>query len=190
MLHSLPILLLLARGTAGSQPLFRNVAQPIPIRVADLLGRMSTEEKVAQLLHPWGASNPDALFAQYGATGLGAMYLNWVSDSLSPQTVLAERNRLQRLFVEHSPHGIPVSIVIETLHGGGLGGTLFPMPVNFAATFNLSLAAAAFRLVAADARARGAERAFSPVVNMFSDARYGRLAEVRAANPTPLTLAR
>jgi beta-glucosidase len=155
---------------------YKDAALPVPARVADLVSRLSLEEKVAQLLHPWGGSTPEELFAQY-PLGLGATYIFWASNSTTPEGVLADRNRMQRLFVENSPHNIPVSFVQESLHGGGFGGTLFPMPVNFAQTLNLSLAALVYRVVAADMRARGADRAFSPVVNIFADARYGRLAE-------------
>jgi beta-glucosidase len=183
LLLSYTLLALAAATTHKSVPTYRDTAAPISSRVDDLVSRMTVPEKVAQLLHPWGASTPDELFATYGATGLGTMYLNWVSNETTPAAILSERNRLQKLFVEQSPFGIPISIVIETLHGGGLGGTLFPMPVNFAATFNLSLAAQAFRLIAADARARGAERAFSPVVNMWTDGRYGRVGEGFSEDP-------
>ena len=182
-MFALLLLVLVASGDDTALPTYKNAAAPIADRVNDLVSRMTVPQKVAQLLHPWGASTPDELFATYGATGLGTMYLNWVSNETTPEAILSERNRLQRLFVEQSPFGIPISIVIETLHGGGLGGTLFPMPVNFAATFNVSLATQAFRLIATDARARGAERAFSPVVNMWTDARYGRLGEGFSEDP-------
>eukprot|EP00756_Hemistasia_phaeocysticola_P046177 Hpha_TRINITY_DN19947_c0_g1::TRINITY_DN19947_c0_g1_i1::g.93559::m.93559/K05349/bglX; beta-glucosidase len=164
-------------------PRYKDRTLPVRERVDDLVGRMTLEEKVAQTLHPWGSSTPDKLFAKYGSTGLGATYIFWATNATTPQGQLADRNRVQKMFIEQSPHGIPVSFVQETLHGSGPNSTLFPMPINFGATFNLSLAAAAFRIVATNARVRGADRAFSPVINMFPDGRYGRLQEGLSEDP-------
>ena len=38
-------------------PLYKNKLAPINERVQDLVSRMTVEEKVAQLLHPWTAGN-------------------------------------------------------------------------------------------------------------------------------------
>ena len=165
-------------------PRYRDKSLPVRERVDDLVERMTVEQKVGQLLHPWNpGGTPESVFSAYGGSGLGACYLFWATNATTAEGMLADRNRLQKMFVEGSPFGIPVSIVMESLHGGGFGGTLFPMPVNFAATFNLSLARQAYRLVGVDARVRGCDRCFSPVVNIFQDARYGRLAEGFSEDP-------
>lgn len=42
-----------ASGQSSTYAKYRDASLPIPTRVADLLGRMTLEEKVAQLLHPY-----------------------------------------------------------------------------------------------------------------------------------------
>ena len=51
--------------------------------------------------------------------------------------------------------------------------TIFPMPVNYAASWNESALELSARIIAREARAQGADTGFSPVVNLFTDARYG-----------------
>jgi beta-glucosidase len=62
------------------------------------------------------------------------------------------RNELQRSFVDRSRLGIPVSFVMETLHSGAPGGTIFPSPSNFGASWNESAMAAAAEIIAVEAR--------------------------------------
>ena len=90
---------------------------------------------------------------------------------------------MQRRFVEKTRLGIPVTFVMETLHSGGPDATIFPMPVNFAASWNVSAMQEAAAVIASEARAVGTDRGFSPVVNMFPDARYGRVQEGYSEDP-------
>ena len=93
------------------------------------------------------------------------------------------RNEMQRSFVEKTRLGIPVTFIMETLHSGGPDATIFPMPVNFAASWNVTAMQLAAQVIAAEARAVGTDRGFSPVVNMFPDARYGRVQEGYSEDP-------
>ena len=183
--------------------LYRKPAQPIAARAHDLLSRMTLKEKTAQLLRPWETKAPDEVFAQFNETGLGAWYLTMTTlppHSLeAQQTAVAAapptpptsagaatvraRNQMQRLFVEKTRLGIPVTFIMETLHSGGPDATIFPMPVNFAASWNATAMELAARVIAAEARAVGTDRGFSPVVNMFPDARYGRVQEGYSEDP-------
>ena len=177
--------------------LYRQAGQPIAARAHDLLSRMTLEEKTAQLLQPWETKAPDEVFAQFNETGLGAWYLTMTTlpphtaqqtaaptppTSAGAATVKA-RNQMQHLFVEKTRLGIPVTFIMETLHSGGPDATIFPMPVNFAASWNVTAMELAARVIAAEARAVGTDRGFSPVVNMFPDARYGRVQEGYSEDP-------
>lgn len=51
-----------AAAVCAAGPLYRDATAPVNTRVADLLGRMTTEEKVAQLLNPFSKS--DAIVAE------------------------------------------------------------------------------------------------------------------------------
>lgn len=162
--------------------LFQDASQPITIRAKDLLNQMTLEEKVAQLLHPWLVDTPDGFFKRFNKTGLGATYMEFCcgpagEHNSSALHVLKRRNEMQTLFVNSTRLGIPVTFVMETLHSGAWGGTAFPMPINYGCAFNDTLLELSQRIVAKEARAIGADRGFSPVINIFPDPRYGRLQE-------------
>lgn len=64
----------------------------------------------------------------------------------------------------------------ETTHSGGIQGTtIFPMPVNLGATFNVSLAEDMGYAIARQLRAAGARQALSPVLQVATNPHFGRL---------------
>ena len=69
---------------------------------------------------------------------------------------VAARNQVQKYMVEGTRLGIPVSFIMETLHSGANDGTIFPMPINFGSSWNLTAMEAAARVIADEARAIGA----------------------------------
>lgn len=95
------------------------------------------------MIHPWdaGGNNTAKLIAQYGSTGLGAAYIMWAQDGTcgDPACVAKQIGQLQQYFLENTRLGIPISIVVETLHGGAATGTVFPMPCGLGATMNTTL---------------------------------------------------
>jgi beta-glucosidase-like glycosyl hydrolase len=192
--------------------IYRQASQPVAVRARDLLSRMTLKEKTAQLLQPWETKSPAEVFAQFNDSGLGAWYLtmttlppnrqqHWKKPTTpeerpvmpappppppptsSGAATVKARNEMQRLFVEKTRLGIPVTFIMETLHSGGPDATIFPMPVNFASSWNASSMEAAARVIAAEARAVGTDRGFSPVINLFPDARYGRVQEGYSEDP-------
>ena len=91
---------------------------------SDLVKRMNMDEKLNQLVLPFGAKFP-ADYQSFNKSGLGGTY------PLSPlpgQTWIETRNAWQRNAVENTRLGIPTSFIAETLHSGYAGGTNFPMP--------------------------------------------------------------
>eukprot|EP00040_Diaphanoeca_grandis_P038707 m.257128 g.257128 ORF g.257128 m.257128 type:complete len:798 (-) comp35003_c0_seq1:1727-4120(-) len=175
---------------------YKNSALDIPTRVQDLLKRMTVPEKVAQLLQPWETASPEKVFSQYNATGLGAWYLSMttlpphaiaLNQSASPvvdaAATVKARNQMQRDFVEKTRLGIPVTFIMETLHSGGPDATIFPMPINYACSWNESALEMAAAVQADEARAVGTDRGFSPVINLFPDARFGRVQEGYSEDP-------
>lgn len=150
-----------AEHTPPPAPLYRDPSQPVNARVADLVGRMSTSEKVAQLLNPF--TSADALAAQFNASGLGGAWGAHLpgGDKRFP-TVQAAQNWLQETVINGSRHGIPVSVYVEGLHGGPGGGTIFPSPVNMGNSWNVSLTKLVGVAVGHEARIGGCDRVFAP----------------------------
>lgn len=173
-----------AAHAAGARalPLYRDPNATVDERVADLLARMTLEEKVAQLLHPWPSKlNASAAIQLYGATGLGALY-GWGVE-LPGLNTTASINVLQETFFNTSRLGIPVTLVAETLHSSVTGGTAFPNPTLLASSWNTSLVAAVGAVIAAEARASGVQRGFAPVLQVTTDPRFGRFEEAFGEDP-------
>ncbi|MGO9229515.1 MAG: glycoside hydrolase family 3 N-terminal domain-containing protein, partial [Bryobacteraceae bacterium] len=100
------------------------------------------------------------------------------------RTMAELTNAIQKFFLENSRLGIPVIFHEECLHGhAAVGGTSFPQPIGLGATFNPELVEALFSMTAAEARARGAHQALTPVVDVARDPRWGRVEETYGEDP-------
>jgi beta-glucosidase len=185
-------------------PLYKNPAAAPAKRVKDLLGRMTLEEKAAQMMCIWQEKNSKLLdqkgnfdFAKAKASfkkGHGMGQVGRPSDAGSPPTEpwkgknardMAElTNAIQKFFLENSRLGIPVFVHEECLHGhAARDGTSFAQPIALGATFNPDLIEKLFTMTAAETRARGAHQALTPVVDVARDPRWGRVEETYGEDP-------
>ncbi len=166
-------------------------------RADDLLGRMTLEEKVAQMIGVWqqkattlvdaeGRFDAEKAAAAYGH-GHGLGQVGRPSDAGGGRTArqMAElTNAIQRFFVERSRLGIPVVFHEECLHGQAAPeGTSFPQPIGLGATFDPDLVERLYAMTAREARARGAHQALTPVVDVARDPRWGRVEETFGEDP-------
>jgi beta-glucosidase len=184
-------------------PPYRNSALPPGKRVKDLLARMTIEEKAAQMKCVW-QKKADTLIDEKGnfdrakarkafrqRRGLGqvgrpsdAGGARDSADNRTARTMAELTNDIQKFFLEHSRLGIPVIFHEECLHGhAAIGGTSFPQPIGLAATFDPELVESLFSMTAAEARARGAHQALTPVVDVARDPRWGRVEETYGEDP-------
>ena len=166
-------------GAGGSQgvPLYKQQGAPIEQRVADLISKMTLEEKVYQML---GDGDGSMKLAQhFNATGVGSM--GWQVASLAD---LEAQNAVQGAMVNSSRLNIPIDFTGECLHSGGHPGvTVFPMPALQGSSWNLSLVHAIAASNALHARASGTNHALSPVINVATDPRFGRFQEAFGEDP-------
>jgi len=97
----------------------------------------------------------------------------------------AERiNAIQRYFVERTRARIPMIAFEEAVHGlRRPGATMFPQAIALAATWDTALIGRAAAAMAREARSRGIRMVLSPVVNIASDARWGRVEETYGEDP-------
>ena len=163
-------------------PLYQDPAAPIYQRVADLMGRMTLQEKLVQTYAPYSKFDPE----KFAATSIGMLSINPSTGcrACSPDQLLAARNKIQAALVNGSRLGIPASFSQEALHSGTQGGTVFPELVTQGSTWDPDLIEQISAAVAAEARATGVDVAFSPVLNQWVDSRFGRLQEGYSENPT------
>ena len=111
----------------AQQPLYKDKTQPIEERVADLLSRMTPEEKFWQLfMIPGDLDNAspgqykNGLFGfqvSAGAKGdAGGQLLNYNTNEQA-LSVVKKTNAIQKYFVEQTRLGIPIIAFDEALHG-------------------------------------------------------------------------
>lgn len=171
---------------------YRQASNPIEERVRDLLDRMTTEEKARQLDMYAGVpalidkhvdnthAAPDAQFQSeataklFGSLGVGSIH------DLYPRAELA--NEIQRWVIEHSRLGIPAIFIEEGLHGYS-DGTVFPAPINLAATWNPDLARQTGAAIAGEMRAAGVHMVLGPVLDVAREPRWGRVEEDFGEDP-------
>lgn len=168
---------------------YQNPALPVERRVADLLSRMTLEEKAAQTCMLRGveyATKPsekhncsvevdtdfdeEKLQADFGNDGFGFVHDMYATP--------AAFNKIQKYFIENSRLGIPVIFTGEALHGiTGLRGTVFPVPLNFGATFDPDLVRQVGEAIGAETRALGMHEILAPNLDVAREPRWGRIEE-------------
>jgi beta-glucosidase len=176
---------------------YKNQALPIEKRVQDLMGRMTLEEKVAQMMCVWQKKAETLLDAQgnfdlqkakanFGhGNGLGQVGRPSDAGQGKNAREMAElTNAIQKFFIQNSRLGIPVMFHEECLHGhAGIEATSFPQPIGLGATFNPELVRDLFTMTAEEARVRGTHQALTPVVDVARDPRWGRVEETYGEDP-------
>src|SRR5262249_23536508 len=176
---------------------YKNPALPIEKRVRDLLGRMTLEEKTAQMMCIW-QKKAETLLAADGnfdrekakasfKKGHSIGQVGRPSDAgkgKDPKENAELTNAIQKFFIEPSRLSIPVIFHEECLHGqASVGATSFPQPIGLAATFNPDLVKALYSMTAEEARSRGTHQALTPVVDVARDPRWGRVEETFGEDP-------
>ncbi|HTO93368.1 MAG TPA: glycoside hydrolase family 3 N-terminal domain-containing protein [Bacteroidota bacterium] len=174
---------------------YRNSALPVDDRVADLLARMTLEEKVAQMLCIWGEKK-NLLLTADGAldvAGLGRRFghgigqiarLSDTGGGKPPREMAALANAIQKYLVEETRLGIPAVFHEECLHGlAAPEATSYPQPIGLAATFDTRLVEEIYSSIAEETRARGAHQALTPVVDVAREPRWGRVEETFGEDP-------
>ena len=183
-----------------STPKYKDPTQPIKARVANLLSRMTLEEKLAQMQAIWRpkikiqdeagrfdpAHAPDVL-----GHGLGefARPSEIASTPNGPRLRTAREeaefvNAVQHWVMEHTRLAIPVMFHDEALHGFvALHATSFPVPIALASSWDPSLVERVMSAAAYEARARGSQHVLAPVIDLGRDPRWGRFEETYGEDP-------
>jgi beta-glucosidase len=183
-----------ARDASLAKAKYLDPKLPVDKRVADLLARMTLEEKIAQLHGYWfpksGVLVDDQLrpaLANDKAKALLAHGLGEISrpsenedrkKNLGPRQMAELTNALQKYVIEQTRLGIPLLNHEEGLHGlQAPGATSYPQPIALAASFDPALVEEVMTAVAKETRARGAQHTLAPVIDVMRDPRWGRAEE-------------
>lgn len=172
--------LLLTAACSTGEPKYRNAALTPDQRAADLIGRMTVEEKFWQLFAIPDDTALDLSRLQHGVYGLQVR----PGAGGGAREVARRINTVQRYLVTRTRLGIPMIPFEEGLHGLQQGGaTVFPQAIALAATWDPALVGEVAAATAREARARGIRQVLSPVLNLATDARWGRVEETYGEDP-------
>ena len=136
-------------------------------KVDALLARMTTKEKLqqVQLLSDGQITDADA------EAGVGGVF-----SLTDPEKI----NHFQHLAVEESRLGIPILFAYDTIHGYR---TIFPVPLGAASSFDPKVAKTDARIGARESATVGIKQIYSPMVDVSSEPRWGRIVEGNGEDP-------
>lgn len=173
-----------------SQPRYRDPGASVEERVADLLGEMTLDEKLAQLACLWSAAFVcDGSFdRQHAATqmphGIGQVTRIGAATGLRPRQSAELMNAIQQVALERTRLGIPIFVHEEAV--GGFchrDATVFPQGIGLAATWDPALLGQVAAVIREQMRAVGARLALAPVIDVARDPRWGRVEETYGEDP-------
>ena len=168
---------------------YQNPKLSVEQRVADLLSRMTLEEKVAQMsmktlsdfeLDENGKVPEADLKEFFGDCGVGFLE----SPFIEHDKIALISQSADKYVREHTRLGIPSIQIAECLHGHlSLGTTIFPQSIGLGSTWNPTLIYKMAEVIATEASLAGVDQALSPLFDLARDPRYGRVEECYGEDP-------
>ncbi len=153
---------------------------PVAQRVADLLARMTVEEKAGQLNQLNGGVFTGPAANDPGQKAKMEMVRKGMVGSMLNITGVEETRVIQQLAVNETRLGIPVIFAFDVIHGYK---TIFPIPLAEACAWDASLSEQAAAIAAKEASAEGLHWTFAPMMDISRDPRWGRVMEGGGEDP-------
>lgn len=168
------------------------------VRVADLITRMTLEEKAAQLYGIWVGADAEGDgvaphqndmvdpvdFEELTTRGLGQLTRPFGTAPVDPGVGAVALARAQARITEAGRFGIPALAHEECLAGfTAWGATAYPVPLAWGAAWDPELVADMARLIGGDMRSVGVHQGLAPVLDVVRDLRWGRVEETIGEDP-------
>lgn len=170
-------------GYNSSAPIYKNSNATIDDRVADLLGRMTIQDKTAQLVQGDISNWINVTDGSFNASGLewnmetraGSFYVGYYTD----WTTLSNGVKIgQEYLTQNTTLGIPAWVQSEGIHGFlAPNATIFNSPIAQACSWNPDLVEKMGVAIAQEALALGVNNIFGPLGDLARELRYGRVEE-------------
>ena len=150
---------------------------PMNEYVADLMSRMTLQEKIGQLnlMVAGDITTGGAMDTQVGGDiakgNMGGVFNIKGFDKIKA---------LQEIAVTKSRLGIPLLVGMDVIHGYE---TMFPIPLALSCSWNLDAVKQSAAVAAKEASADGINWTYSPMVDVAHDARWGRVSEGNGEDP-------
>ncbi|KAK6140438.1 hypothetical protein DH2020_025822 [Rehmannia glutinosa] len=173
-----------SRGAMGEDMKYKDPKQPVGVRVKDLVGRMTLEEKIGQMVQIDRISaTPDIMKNYY----IGSL-LSGGGSTPHPKATVADWVNMVNGFQNGSLStrlGIPMIYGIDAVHGHNnvYNATIFPHNIGLGATRDPELLRRIGDATAIEVRATGIPYAFAPCIAVCRDPRWGRCYESYSEDP-------
>lgn len=184
-------------------PIYKDPQHPVNARVADLLARMTPEEKFAQMHAYWLVLSEDgqhrersdmsdefsgvseqASLGERLMLGVGQITRPLGTHIVDAKTGVRAANHLQKMLMEETRLGIPALFHEECLVGLLCkDATLFPSSLNYGSTWEPELVRRAAQQIGEEARTTGCKQGLAPVLDVSRDVRWGRTEETFGEDP-------
>ena len=191
---------ILVTACGNRTEIYKDPSRSSEERTADLLRRMTPEEKIGQIICPLGwpmyekteaaqavVTESEAFRKFIDEQHGGMLWATFRADpwtrktlenGLDPTLAAKAYNALQRYAVEHSRFGIPVILAEEAPHGHmAIGTTVFPTSIGLASTWDPALMEETGRVIATELRAQGGHISYGPVIDLAREPRWSRVEE-------------
>ena len=145
------------------------------IFISDLMSKMTLDEKVGQMNQYngfWDATGP--LPKKGYEKGRYDDLRNGLVGSMLNVTGVKNVSALQKIAVEETRLGIPLIFGFDVIHGYK---TISPIPLAESASWDIKAIEKSARIAAEEAAAAGLNWTFAPMVDIYRDARWGRVME-------------
>ncbi len=182
-----------------SDELWRNAGAPAADRVRDLIARMNTREKIAQLFGVWvGINSTGGDVAPYQhefgeiavdwdtliSNGIGQLTRPFGTAPVDPTIGARSVARSQRQIMAASRFGIPALVHEECLTGlAAWQAPIYPAPPAWGATFDPELVERMGAQIGATMGLLGVHQGLAPVLDVVRDVRWGRVEETIGEDP-------
>ncbi|MDG3581067.1 glycoside hydrolase family 3 N-terminal domain-containing protein [Galbibacter pacificus] len=170
-------------------PIYKDASQSVDSRVADLISKMTLQEKIKQMDMYWGKEvaimkghdaikfSEEKISQMMDSSGMGSIHDFYPLD---PNI----GNQIQKYALEKTRLGIPVMFIEEGLHGySGKNSTTFPVPLQLASAWDSTLVKKIGRVIASESRMHGIHMILGPVLGLARDPRWGRVEETFGEDP-------
>jgi len=178
---------------------WQDPALPAGVRAADLLARMTPQEKIAQLYSVWPGSNEtpggdmaplqhalseDIDLAELLPHGLGQLTRPFGTAPVDPAEGAARLASLQDRIRSANRFRLPALAHEECLTGfTAWQATVFPTPLAWGASFDPALVKEMASAIGASMRSVGIHQGLAPVLDVVRDPRWGRTEESIGEDP-------
>lgn len=169
---------LLFTGLIASLCLTSFSQKDISAKAKALLAKMTLQEKIGQLnlIIPGDAPVTGSVVSSNVESKIKKGQVGGMFGITSPEKI----RKAQEMAVNNTRLHIPMIFGLDVIHGHK---TIFPIPLGLSASWDMGLIEQSAQIAAKEATADGLNWAFSPMVDIARDARWGRISEGSGEDP-------